>query len=147
MNNLTLWVATTILSQKDIHQRAKRIQGFIQICNVSLYFVSAPLNFLHDFNSCFLEHITFTQFRMTVLPFFLHFPQHLHLMNNFCTLMALLNGLAHHSINRLTKTFSKVDKVLYKRLNELQEMARPGDHFRLLRDDLKKASNPCIPYL
>ncbi|XP_019851329.1 PREDICTED: uncharacterized protein LOC100638387 isoform X1 [Amphimedon queenslandica] len=105
MNNLTLWVATTILSQKDIQQRAKRIQGFIQICN------------------------------------------HLHSMNNFCTLMALLNGLAHHSINRLTKTFGKLDKVLHKRLNELQEMARPGDHFKLLREDLKKASNPCIPYL
>ncbi|XP_019852599.1 PREDICTED: ras guanine nucleotide exchange factor K-like isoform X1 [Amphimedon queenslandica] len=105
MNNLTLWVASTILFQKDIKQRAKRIQGFIQICN------------------------------------------HLHLMNNFCTLMALLNGLAHHSINRLTKTFGKLDRVLHKRLNELQEMARPDDNFKLLREHLKKASNSCIPYL
>jgi hypothetical protein len=105
MNNLTLWVATTILSQKDIQQRAKRITEFILICI------------------------------------------HLHQMSNFCTIMAILNGLAHHSINRLSKTFSKVDKILYKKLNDLQEMARPGDNYKLLRDELKKASNPCIPYL
>lgn len=35
MNNLTLWVATTVLSQKDIQQRAKRITDFVQICVVS----------------------------------------------------------------------------------------------------------------
>ena len=68
-------------------------------------------------------------------------------MNNFCTIMAILNGLAHHSINRLSKTFVKVDRVLHKKLNDMQEMARPGDNYRLLRDELKKASNPCIPYL
>ena len=54
MNNLTLWVATTILSQRvcyctwsmvvlwcvsvylqDVHQRAKRITDFVQISTVS----------------------------------------------------------------------------------------------------------------
>lgn len=68
-------------------------------------------------------------------------------MHNFCTLMAILNGLAHHSINRLSKSFGKVDKVIRQRLNEMQDMARPGDNYRLLREDLKKSSNPCIPYL
>ena len=37
MNNLTLWVATTILSQKDIQQRAKRITDFILISIVSIF--------------------------------------------------------------------------------------------------------------
>ena len=141
MNNLTLWVATTILSQKDIQQRAKRIQGFIQICNVSC---------LNEINGIFIFEFRIFKFGFSNsknINISLSLSQHLHLMNNFCTLMALLNGLAHHSINRLTKTFGKLDKVLHKRLNELQEMARPGDHFKLLREDLKKASNPCIPYL
>ena len=68
-------------------------------------------------------------------------------MHNFCTLMAVLNGLAHHSINRLHKTMAKLDKVNRQKLNEMQEMARPGDNYRILREELKKASNPCIPYL
>lgn len=68
-------------------------------------------------------------------------------MHNYCTLMSVLNGLAHPSITRLKKSFSKVDKSTSKRLDELQTLARPGDNFRLLRDELKRASNPCIPYL
>lgn len=85
--------------------------------------------------------------RVTIIVFLPFFFQHLHQMSNFCTIMAILNGLAHHSINRLAKTFGKVDRVLHKKLNDMQEMARPGDNYRLLRDELKKASNPCIPYL
>ena len=73
--------------------------------------------------------------------------QHLHRMHNFCTLLSVLNGLAHPAITRLKKSFSKMDKFSVKKLEELQSLARPGDNFRILRDELKKASNPCIPYL
>ena len=78
---------------------------------------------------------------------FLPLPQHLLEMHNLCTLMSLLNGLAHPAITRLKKSFSKLDKVTVKRLEALQTLARPGDNFKLLRDELKRASNPCIPYL
>lgn len=105
MNNLTLWVATTILSQRDVHERAKRVSDCVQV------------------------------------------SIHLHRMHNFCTLLSVLNGLAHPAITRLKKSFSKMDKSSVKKLEELQSLARPGDNFRILRDELKKASNPCIPYL
>ena len=68
-------------------------------------------------------------------------------MHNYCTLMSILNGVAHPSISRLKKSFIKLDKSSSKKLEELQTLVRPGDHFKLLRDALKRASNPCIPYL
>ena len=61
--------------------------------------------------------------------------------------MSILNGLAHPSITRLKKSFTKLDKAANKRLESLQALARPGENFKLLREELKKASNPCIPYL
>ena len=73
--------------------------------------------------------------------------QHLLELHNFCTLMSILNGLAHPSITRLKKSFTKLDKSANKRLESLQALARPGENFKLLRDELKKANNPCIPYL
>ena len=36
MNNLTLWMATAILSQRDVVERAKRIMLFAQIAHVRL---------------------------------------------------------------------------------------------------------------
>jgi len=74
-------------------------------------------------------------------------PQHLLEMHNLCTLMSLLNGLAHPAITRLKKSFAKLDKATIRRLEALQTLARPGDNFKMLRDELKRASNPCIPYL
>jgi len=68
-------------------------------------------------------------------------------MHNYCTLLSALNGLAHPSILRLKKSFTKLEKSTSKRLEELQALARPGDNFKLLREELKHASNPCIPYL
>lgn len=37
MNNLTLWMATAILSQRDVNDRAKRIMLFAQIAHVRLF--------------------------------------------------------------------------------------------------------------
>ena len=72
-------------------------------------------------------------------------------MRNYCTLMSVLNGLNHPAIKRLKRTFTKMDRSTIKRLDELQNMVRPGNNFKLLREDLKKASHmssaPCIPYL
>lgn len=39
MNNLTLWMATAILSQRDVNDRAKRIMLFAQIAHVRLFSV------------------------------------------------------------------------------------------------------------
>lgn len=65
--------------------------------------------------------------------------------------MSVLNGLNHPAIKRLKRTFTKMDRSTIKRLDELQNMVRPGNNFKLLREDLKKASHmssaPCIPYL
>ena len=77
----------------------------------------------------------------------LSLPQHLHRLHNYCTLLSILNGLAHPAITRLKKSFGKLDKLVARRLEDLQQLARPGDNFKLLRDELKRASNPCIPYL
>lgn len=72
-------------------------------------------------------------------------------MRNYCTLMSVLNGLNHPAIKRLKKTFPKLDRNVLKRLDELQDIVRPGNNFKLLREDLKKASHmspaSCIPYL
>lgn len=104
MNNLTLWVSTTILSQKDMQKRAERLTVFIEICN--------QLNQMH----------------------------------NFCTLMAIVNGLSHCSIRRLKKTMAKVDRVNLQKLNELREMVSPARNFHSLREK-QKVGNPCLPYL
>lgn len=65
--------------------------------------------------------------------------------------MSVLNGLNHPAIKRLKRTFTKMDRTIIKKLDELQNMVRPGNNFKLLREDLKKASHmssaPCIPYL
>jgi hypothetical protein len=105
MNNLTLWVATTVLSQRDVQDRARRITDFVFV------------------------------------------GEHLHRLHNYCTLLSILNGLAHPAITRLKKSFGKLDKVTARKMEDLQQLARPGENFRLLRDQLKRASNPCIPYL
>ena len=36
MNNITLWMATNILSQKDVNDRAKRVVHFAQVAHVSV---------------------------------------------------------------------------------------------------------------
>ena len=77
----------------------------------------------------------------------LSYLQHLQRMHNYCTLLSVLNGLAHPSITRLKKSFSKLEKTATKKMDELQALASPRDNFKLLREELKSASNPCIPYL
>ena len=108
---------------QDVHERAKRITDFVLVGEVGkeLYLSLA--------------------FMCTCSP------QHLHRLHNFCTLLSILNGLAHPAITRLKKSFGKLDKVTSRKLEELQQLARPGENFKLLREELKRASNPCIPYL
>ena len=77
----------------------------------------------------------------------LFYLQHLQRMHNYCTLLSVLNGLAHPSISQLKKSFSKLEKTATKKMDELQALASPRDNFKLLREKLKSASNPCIPYL
>ena len=67
--------------------------------------------------------------------------QHLHSMHNYCTLMSVLNGLNHPAITRLKKTFTKIDRSIIKRLNELQNMVQPSKNFKLLREDVRKVSH------
>jgi hypothetical protein len=105
MNNLTLWMATTVLSQRDVNDRAKRIMHFVQVAH------------------------------------------HLHAMNNYSSLMALLDGFIMTPIDRLKKTFAKCEKSSIKRVNELQKIMEPAHGFKSLRETLTLSTGPCIPYM
>nr|WEL12724.1 ras guanine nucleotide exchange factor K-like [Halisarca dujardinii] len=105
MNNLTLWTATTILSQRDVNDRAKRMVHFAQVAN------------------------------------------HLHEMNNFSSLMAILDGFIMTPIDRLKKTLTKCDRSSMKRVNELQKIMDPSHGFKSLRAVLADSTGPCIPYM
>ena len=73
--------------------------------------------------------------------------QHLHAMHNYSSLMAILDGFILPPIDRLKKTVAKCDKVVMKRVSELQKIMEPSEGFRLLREDLKHVTGPCIPYM
>ena len=61
--------------------------------------------------------------------------------------MAILDGFILPPIDRLKKTIAKCDKVVMKRVSELQKIMEPSEGFRLLREDLKHVTGPCIPYM
>ena len=73
--------------------------------------------------------------------------QHLHSMNNYSSLMALLDGFIMTPIDRLKKTFSKCDKAAIRRVNELQKIMDPAHGFKSLREILAHSTGPCIPYM
>ena len=73
MNNLTLWVATTILSQKDVQQRAKRITDFVQICVVSVHvlYIHVHVNLSnYMYVACTCIHVACIDFKKHMAIFF-----------------------------------------------------------------------------
>ncbi len=90
------WVATTILSHPRIKDRVKCVETFIMIAKVS-----AP--------SALLSFSSFTILTDSFTP-----PQHLHELNNFNTLMALLAGLRSGSVYRLVHTRVEISRKFDK---------------------------------
>jgi son of sevenless-like protein len=87
--------------------------------------------------------------------------QHLHGLNNFNTLMALLAGLRSGAVYRLAYTRAemsrKCDKVrppsfkphypLPQTLEALNNLMRGDNAYKTYREALARSAPPCIPYL
>ena len=88
------------------------------------------------------------EFRSQIIAKIISIGVHLRKMNNYHGLMAILNGLGHKSITRLTDTMSNVKNLnIYKDLLILKSLMHVKDDFKKYRSALTMSTLPCIPYM
>jgi hypothetical protein len=81
---------------------------------------------------------------------FIKLANYLYKMHNFNSMVAVIGSLYHSSIQRLSQTWSKLekmDKKMYKTYKKMYDFIVPTNHFRRLRHELEHIDPPCIPYL
>eukprot|EP00118_Oscarella_pearsei_P003292 m.13785 g.13785 ORF g.13785 m.13785 type:complete len:1275 (+) comp25228_c0_seq1:253-4077(+) len=81
---------------------------------------------------------------------FIELAHYLYKLHNFNTMVAVIGGLYHSSVDRLRHTkakLEKMDKKATKKLASMRAFINPVDNFKQLRYDLGHVDPPCIPYL
>lgn len=85
--------------------------------------------------------------RADIIKLFLKIAKHCKDLNNFNAVFEILAGLQSSPVDRLRKTWEKIDKVYKQMHKELQLVNSRDKNFSVLRDLLKQSLPPCIPYL
>jgi len=68
-------------------------------------------------------------------------------MSNYSTIFEIIAGLESSAVNRLKKTWERVEKSIQRIYQDLQELTSQAKNFQILRSTLKQSLPPCIPYL
>jgi len=85
--------------------------------------------------------------RSDIIKYFIKVAQHCKELKNYNAIFEFLAGLQAAAVNRLSKTWEKLDartKLIHK---ELREVTSRLHNFKELRTIIKNALPPCIPYL
>lgn len=133
VNDLGLWVATTILVQRDAKERAATYANFVQVCTVRVGGRHARGS--GDGAAVGAADVAWRGM------------QHLFNLHNFSTLMAILGGLNNSAILRLKQTKRELDKRVIRKVEELEHTMSPKNNYSLLRNELHSVAPPCIPFL
>ncbi|XP_019642508.1 PREDICTED: ras guanyl-releasing protein 3-like isoform X1 [Branchiostoma belcheri] len=87
------------------------------------------------------------QYRAQVITKFVNVAKALRQLQNFNSLMAVVGGLSHSSIARLTKTASHLPAEINKALHEMTEMLSSNGNFANYRKQLSECKGFKIPIL
>uniref|UniRef100_A0A158Q7C6 Phorbol-ester/DAG-type domain-containing protein n=1 Tax=Elaeophora elaphi TaxID=1147741 RepID=A0A158Q7C6_9BILA len=86
--------------------------------------------------------------RAEMITKFTHVARCLRRMNNFNTLMAVIGGVTHSNIARLSKTSSALSSELRKELNHFTQLLSSTSNFACYRKALHESSGSfCIPII
>ncbi|EFO25072.1 RasGEF domain-containing protein [Loa loa] len=86
--------------------------------------------------------------RAEMITKFTHVAKCLRRMNNFNTLMAVIGGVTHSNIARLSKTSSALSSELRKELNHFTQLLSSTSNFACYRKTLHESSGSfCIPIM
>lgn len=85
--------------------------------------------------------------RARVLDKFIKLASHLHELNNFHLLTAVLSGINNSAISRLKWTLAKIPKRSKQMLEDLEAVMSMEGSFKNYRNSLENATPPCVPYL
>eukprot|EP01125_Pyxidicula_operculata_P009150 TRINITY_DN3030_c1_g2_i1.p1 TRINITY_DN3030_c1_g2~~TRINITY_DN3030_c1_g2_i1.p1 ORF type:complete len:1162 (-),score=282.43 TRINITY_DN3030_c1_g2_i1:115-3111(-) len=105
VNKLSYWVATCILLQQKVKDRAKVLTKMINIARA-----------LMD-------------------------------INNYNSLMGVLNGLSFYFISRLKGTWELLPEKVLKTYSTLEQIQNPTNGFKILRESIKNCGKAALPYL
>jgi len=75
---------------------------------------------------------------------FIQIAEHLLIFQNYNSLLAIMGGLAHYSISRLTKAWRLCNLKIFKKLKRITS---PKRNFSKIRRLYNGANFPCIPPL
>ncbi|CAG9534794.1 unnamed protein product [Cercopithifilaria johnstoni] len=86
--------------------------------------------------------------RAEMITKFIHVAKCLRRMNNFNTLVAVIGGVTHSNIARLSKTSSALSSELRKELNHFTQLLSSTSNFACYRKALNESSGSfCIPIM
>jgi hypothetical protein len=66
-------------------------------------------------------------------------------LNNFNGVFEIVAGLSNSSVHRLKKTWNLVGKEYTEYMDAMKDL-QPVN-FKKLREELRNANSPCIPYI
>lgn len=85
--------------------------------------------------------------RSDVLKYFIKLAKYCKDLNNFNAVFEILAALQSSAVDRLKRTWEKLERVVKVMHLELTGVTSRDKNFKNLRDHLKKSLPPCIPYL
>ncbi|KAJ3186009.1 hypothetical protein HDU85_000923 [Gaertneriomyces sp. JEL0708] len=85
--------------------------------------------------------------RANVIKYFIKVSQHLHQLNNFNSLMAVLSGLNSAGVARLKRTWEGVSGKWRTAFEALRKIVGVEKNFRELRESVRRVGGCCLPFL
>lgn len=83
--------------------------------------------------------------RAKIVSKFIEIAVHLNKLNNYAGVLQIISGLSNSSVHRLRETWALVSSNLRKNYEELSKYNEKN--FTSLRERIRKANPPCIPFL
>jgi len=68
-------------------------------------------------------------------------------LKNFNGIFAIMSGLQHPSVERLSQTWSGLRPQVKEQLKALKQLTSKDDHFKTYREKLEASVPPCVPHL
>uniref|UniRef100_A0AC34QJI2 Uncharacterized protein n=1 Tax=Panagrolaimus sp. JU765 TaxID=591449 RepID=A0AC34QJI2_9BILA len=101
----------------------------------------AVFNSLSSWVQCMILSKNTPKERAEVITKFVNVGKHLKKLNNFNTLMAVIGGVTHSNISRLTKTHNCLSHETKKELNNLTNLLSTQSNFANYRKSLQETGN------
>lgn len=152
-NGLTQWVQCMVLSRSTPQQRAEVIVKLIDVTKVNppLFLFFLPFHRAYFWRTRCHWRFFFTKTKIKSFSSFFFLwrckTQKLKELRNFNSLMAVVGGLSHSSLARLTRTASRIPPDSQRALAELTEFLSSSSNFSNYRRALQECKGFKIPIL